>query len=228
MTDTKKKRGRPPGSKNKTQHNEAQRTNKTAVSRLKNEIWAIILFALGAFLAVSLQTEAAGQLGLFLSKLLKGCFGSIAYVLPYYLIIYGLLLFAKRTAHISGRSLFFLFLIFLMFTLLNSTRFLGPNTDYSFSFSFIGQMYTTGTELTTGGVFGMTVGYLLIKVIGMTGLWIFSIVMILISLMLVINTPVSQFFDNMKAKRHAKEWQMNKRRLLFKLKHQIQTCMLLR
>ncbi|MDD4565781.1 MAG: DNA translocase FtsK [Eubacteriales bacterium] len=205
MTETKKKRGRPPGSKNKTQNNETQQTNIVAVSRMKNEIWAIILFALGAFLAISMQSEAAGQLGLFLSKLLKGCFGSIAYVLPYYLIIYGLLLFAKRTAHISGRSLLFLLLIFLMFTLLNSTRYLGSDTGYSFSFSFIGQMYMTGTELTTGGLFGMTVGYLLIKVVGMTGLYIISIVVILISLMLVINTPVSQFFDNMKAKRQEKK-----------------------
>ncbi|MGI6748839.1 MAG: DNA translocase FtsK 4TM domain-containing protein [Anaerovoracaceae bacterium] len=204
MTETKKKRGRPPGSKNKTQNKETQRTNTATVSRMRNEIWAIILFALGAFLAISLQTEAAGQLGLFLSKLLKGCFGSIAYVLPYYLIIYGLLLFAKRTANISGRSLFFLLLIFLMFTLLNSTRYLEPDTDYSFSFSFIGQMYASGTELNSGGVFGMTVGYLLIKIVGITGLYIFSVVVILISLMLVINTPVSQFFDALKAKREAK------------------------
>lgn len=203
MTETKKKRGRPPGSKNKTQNKDIQQAN--TVSRLKNEIWAIVLFALGAFLAVSLQTEAAGQLGLFLSKLLKGCFGSIAYVLPYYLIIYGLLLFAKRTANISGRSLFFLLLIFLMFTLLNSTRYLGADTDFSFSFSFIGEMYASGTELKSGGVFGMTFGYLLKKIVGITGLYIFSIVVILISLMLVINTPVSQFFDALKAKREAKK-----------------------
>jgi predicted amidohydrolase len=39
----------------------------------------------------------------------------------------------------------------------------------------------------------------------MTGLYILSIVVILISALLVINTPVSQFFDNMKAKRQAKK-----------------------
>ena len=51
----------------------------------------------------------------------------------------------------------------------------------------------------------MAAGYLLIKVIGMTGLYILSIVVILISLLMVINTPISQFFDSMKAKRTAKK-----------------------
>jgi S-DNA-T family DNA segregation ATPase FtsK/SpoIIIE len=204
MVEEKKRRGRPPGSKNKSKvKNEPAKI--IAGSRLKDEIWAIVILALGTFLVVSLQTEAAGQFGIIISKLLKGSFGIIAYVLPYYLILYGLLLFAKRTAHISGRSVIFLFLIFLMLTLLNSARFLGPEAGYSFSAKFISEMFRLGTELKSGGAFGMTVGYLLVKVIGMTGLYILSIVVILISVMMVINTPISQFFDSMKAKRQAKK-----------------------
>lgn len=202
METKKKKPGRPPGSKNKVKE-EAQ-IKKAKVSRLKDEIWAIILFAVGTFLFVSLQTQAAGQFGSAISYLLKGCFGIVAYVLPYYLILYGILLFAKRTAHISSRSIIFLFIIFLVITIMNSTRFLGES-NYSFSLQFIGQMFKLGSELETGGAFGMVVGLLLIKTIGMTGLYIFSIVMIIISLMLVINTPVSQFLDNLKAKRELKK-----------------------
>ena len=206
MVDEKKRRGRPPGSKNKQTGKSAPvKTNSVAGSRLKDEIWAIIILAIGVFLVISLQTEAAGQLGLVISKLLKGCFGTIAFVLPYYLILYGFLLFMKRTAHISGRSIIFLFLIFLMMTLLNSARFLGPDSGYSFSFVFIKQMFLLGTALKTGGAFGMVVGYLLIKIIGITGLYILSIVVTLISIMLVINTPASQFFDNMKENRAAKK-----------------------
>ncbi|HVI39320.1 MAG TPA: DNA translocase FtsK 4TM domain-containing protein, partial [Anaerovoracaceae bacterium] len=204
MVEEKKRRGRPPGSKNKSRST-AVPPKSEAGSRLKDEIWAIAILAFGIFLVVSIQTEAAGQFGLVISKLLKGSFGMIAYVLPYYLLLYGLLLFAKRTAHISGRSVVFLFLIFLMLTLINSARYLGADSGYSFSLPFIGQMFQLGTELKTGGAFGMTVGYLLVKVIGMTGLYILSFVVILISVMLVINTPVSQFFDHMKAKRQAKK-----------------------
>ena len=211
MAEEKKRRGRPPGSKNKPKANKGTQQKRgsapaaVAGGRLRDEIWAIIILAIGAFLVVSLQTEAAGQFGLMISKLMKGLFGTIAYILPYYLILYGLLLFAKRTAHISGRSVFFLFLIFLMMTLLNSARFLGEGSQYSFSFQFIGQMFTQGAELKTGGAFGMTVGYLLVKIIGMTGLYILSIVVILISVMLVINTPVSQFFDALQERRQARK-----------------------
>jgi len=204
MVEEKKRRGRPPGTKNK-QKSKDETSKIQAGSKLKDEIWAIVILALGIFLVVSLQTEAAGQFGHIISRVLKGSFGFIAYVLPYYLILYGLLLFAKRTAHISGRSLIFLFLIFLMLTLINSARFLGADTSYTFSFQFIAQMFQLGTELKTGGAFGMTAGYLLVKVIGMTGLYILSIVVILISVMIVINTPVSQFFDTMKAKRAARK-----------------------
>ncbi|HYE68168.1 MAG TPA: DNA translocase FtsK [Anaerovoracaceae bacterium] len=208
MVDEKKKRGRPPGSKNKSTSKSVP-AKIEAGSRLKDEIWAIVILAIGTFLVVSLQTEAAGQFGHIISKLLKGSFGIIAYVLPYYLILYGLLLFAKRTAHISGRSVIFLFLIFLMVTLINSAKYLGADANYSFSFQFISQMFQLGTELKSGGAFGMTAGYLLVKVIGMIGLYILSIVVILISIMLVINTPVSQFFDSMKAKRQAKKLALN-------------------
>ncbi len=204
MVEEKKRRGRPPGSKNKPKGKpESMKTE--AGSRLKDEVWAIVILALGAFLVVSLQTEAAGQFGRIISGLLKGSFGIIAYVLPYYLIFYGLLLFLKRTAHISGRSLVFLLLIFLMLTLINSARYLGADAGYSFSFQFISQMYELGKELKSGGALGMAAGYLLVKVIGMIGLYILSIVVVLISVMMVINTPISQFFDGMKAKRQERK-----------------------
>ena len=101
MVEEKKKRGRPPGSKNKSKIKSApvQAKQTAAGSRLKDEIWAIIILAAGVFLVIALQTEAAGQFGHMISRLLKGCFGTIAFALPYYLILYGLLLFAKRTIH---------------------------------------------------------------------------------------------------------------------------------
>lgn len=204
MVEDKKRRGRPPGSKNKPKSkNEPAKVE--AGSRLKDEIWAIVILAFGTFLVVALQTNAAGQFGHIISGFLKGSFGAVAFILPYYLILYGLLLFAKRTAHISSRSVIFLFLIFLMLTLVNSARYLGADSNYSFSLQFMSQMYQLGTTLKSGGVFGMTAGYLLVKVIGMTGLYILSIVVVLVSVMMVINTPISQFFDSMKAKRQAKK-----------------------
>lgn len=202
MAEQKKKPGRPPGSKNKnsSQIPEKELENKQAKSRIKDEIWAIILMALGAFLVIALQTGAAGSFGKIISDLLKGLFAGIAYALPYYLIIYGILLFLKRAAHINGRSVLFLFLIFLSVTILNSARFLNAST-MTWNLNFLKSSFDNGVLMTGGGAFGMNLGFVLIKTIGLYGLYIFCVVVIAVSLLLVVNTPVSQFFDNWKMRR---------------------------
>jgi S-DNA-T family DNA segregation ATPase FtsK/SpoIIIE len=99
MAEQKRKPGRPKGSKNKATREklDAELAKKQAQSRLKNEIWAIVIMAVGAFLAISLHTQAAGELGRIISDLLKGLFAAVAYALPYYLILYGLMLFFRRS-----------------------------------------------------------------------------------------------------------------------------------
>lgn len=202
MGEQKRKPGRPKGSKNKAtaEQIEKEMAELKAKNRLKDEIWAIIIMAVGAFLVISLQTEAAGQFGRIISDLLKGLFANIAYVLPYYLIVYGILLFLKRAAHINGRSVIFLFLIFLMVTIINSARYLDKQS-LSWSLNLIKESFDSGVLLEGGGAFGMTIGLLLQKAIGISGLYIFCSVVILVSLLLVINTPVSQFIDKWRMKR---------------------------
>ncbi|MDD2215147.1 MAG: DNA translocase FtsK [Eubacteriales bacterium] len=202
MAEQTKKRGRPPGSKNnpKLADIEKQIEDDKRKNRLKDEIWAIVFMAIGIFLVISLQTEAAGQFGRIISDTLKGLFGSIAYILPYYLILYGILLFLKRTTHIDGKSAVLLLLIFLMATIINSARYL-ESASIPWTLAFIKETFNNGILLSGGGTFGMTFGLLLIKAIGKPGLYIFCSVIILISILLVVNTPVSQFIEDWKKKR---------------------------
>ncbi len=232
MAEEKKGRGRPPGTKNnqsKTTSSRNTSTKKTPTrkssasknsgkqnagagkkanmqsgSRLKDEIWAIVIIALGIFLVIALQTTAAGELGSVISMGLKGCFGIIALALPYYLILYGLLLFTKRTNHINGRSIFLLILILLMLTILNSARFLESQPSQSFALSYVSQWFFSGINLQSAGAFGMVTGYFFIDIIGKISMCIFAVVVILVSVLLIINTPVSQFIDQLKEKRALK------------------------
>ncbi|WP_051280191.1 FtsK/SpoIIIE family DNA translocase [Anaerovorax odorimutans] len=210
MAETKKKPGRPPGSKNKgssktksTAKAKEALLQKEKKNRMKDEIWSIVITAIGLFLVVALQTEAAGQLGHAIKTILMGTFGAVAYILPYYMIVYGFLLFTKRTVHIGSRSVVLVFLIFSMITILNSARYLGHG-ETALSVKYIIKMFDAGVAGDSGGVFGMFVGSLLIKIIGMTGLYILTIMAILISIMLVVNTPFSQFLDEIKAKKQLK------------------------
>ena len=84
-----------------------------AKAQLKDEILGIILVALGVFLIVALQTSAAGMVGVAISKALKGMFGFVAYFMPYYFIVYGVLLFLKKTIHIGIKSIIYLVIIYL-------------------------------------------------------------------------------------------------------------------
>lgn len=215
MTEEKKKPGRPAGSKNKTTSSKSKSTAKSKEAqlkreknkRIKDEIWSIVMIAIGAFLVVALQTKAAGQLGVGIKTLLMGTFGTIAFILPYYLFVYGFLLFTKRTVHIGSRSILLVLLIFGMMTLLNSSRFLADDST-ALSFSYLIKMFDAGVIKESGGAFGMFFGLILVKIIGMTGLYLFSIVTIIISVMLVINTPLSQFIDQAKEHRDMKKREM--------------------
>ena len=223
MAQAKKKPGRPPGSKNKTTKNTTTKSTKPAKSakttrkeakdaakadvkamqekrradqRVIDEIWGVIFIAIGIFLFAAVQFHAAGELGNTIGDVLKGVFGMIGLVVPWYLMAFGAMTFANKTVHISAYSVSLCFLILLMMCLLNSGRFIDEaNLVYTF-----GEFYEKGVTLENGGFFGMTVGTFLVKLIGMVGLYIFSVVTIIISLLLLINTPVSRGIEAIKNK----------------------------
>ena len=227
MAEGKRKPGRPPGSKNNTGNKngssgksasassaakksasgsskaagskggDSQKPVKTE-SRVRDEICSLIIMSLSVFLIIAMQTGTAGSFGEALSAFLKGSFGIIGYLLPYYLLLYGIMLFAKRTAHIGGRSIAFLIIIFLMAVLLNAVRYIEPES-FKITLEELKLVYEAGSE--SGGLFGMFVGGAIVQAIGKPGLCIFSVVMSIISILLVVDTPISQFLDNAKAKR---------------------------
>ena len=200
MAETKRGPGRPPGSKNK---NKTSKTNtskakekaqeiqakKKADKRVIDEIWAIIAIAIGAFLAVATFTQGAGKVGEAIGLALKGVFGLMGYVLPFYLIIFGVLLFARKTSHFSIQTIIYLFVILLMLATMNSIRFVDQD-KLELSWQIMQGFYASGVKLTSGGFLGMILATLLVKGFGVAGCWIFTLVLTFICLLLLINTPV--------------------------------------
>lgn len=218
MAEEKKKPGRPPGSKNKTSGakkstknstknstaKKSVQTKNTTGSRVKDEIWAIIIIAVGIFFAVSIQTKAAGELGEVIRDFFLGCFGQVAIVLPYYLIFYGFLLLLKKTTHINKRSASLLVVMFLMFSIVFSERYIDIN-QISFAYiDFLG-WFEAGIKMANGGTIGMFLALIVIVAVGKTGLYIFATLVIIVCLMIIINTPISQFIENYKIKKQAKK-----------------------
>ena len=167
---------------------------------IKDEIVAIVLVAVGVFFIVAFQTEAAGSVGLSLSHFFKGLFGFAAYILPYYFILYGVLLFMRKTIRVGVKSAVLLLIIFLMISLINSARFID-DIVLNQRFWNVAVYYNNGMALDDGGAFGMMAGKMIVKLIGVPGLYIFAIVVIMICLLLIMNTPVSRFFERAKERR---------------------------
>lgn len=210
MAETKRGPGRPPGSKNKKSNTKAStskakekameiQAKKKADRRVIDEIWAIITIAIGAFLAVATFTQGAGKVGEAIGLALKGVFGHMAYVLPFYLIIFGVLLFARKTSHFSIKTIVYLFVILFMMATMNSTRFVDT-ADLTLSWQIMQGFYAGGEKLLSGGFLGMILATLLIKWFGVAGCWIFTLVLTFICLLLLINTPVSRFFEKISDK----------------------------
>lgn len=233
MAQKKKGPGRPPGSKNKTtskSNSKSKGNNKKntkssgaggaradaaarraqeleargdAKAMIRDEILGIIIIALGAFLIIALQTKYAGAAGSGISDGLKGCFGFAAFILPYYFIIYGILLFTGKTIHIGIKSILLLFVVFLMIALINAGRYMDPKAGLD-NFHGVVESFKEGIALDGGGLFGMSLGSLLVSWIGVPGLYILTFVIIFICLLLLINTPVSRFFEGIQRTRRRK------------------------
>ncbi len=176
---------------------EAEKLHRS--KRLKDEIFAVGIIAFGVLVVLSLHTELIGAFGTFTASVLFGIFGRVAYVLAYFLILWGILIFLNKTSYISTRTLICALFFFISICLINAALVGGLEED--FSFKLIAEAYKSGRE--AAGVFGAVTGNLLYKLTGPVGIWIIGICGILITLMFIIDTPISVFFDNLKIKRAA-------------------------
>lgn len=197
MFMTKKKRavGKTAGTGNKKTTSAGERHS------IKDEIAAIILAALGVFMAVAVQTKFAGPVGDAVGLFLKGLFGFGAYFLPYLLIIYAIFMFTKVTPRFRVKTIVLVFIFFLMIDLINAARYVK---EMKYGILGIGEVYAQGGELLNGGVFGMYVGSGIYRLVGLPGLYIFAIVVGLICLLLLFNTPIAEFFEKAKARKAAR------------------------
>ncbi len=167
--------------------------------RLHDEIWAIVIIALGVLVVLSLHTNLIGALGAVTKAVMFGIFGRVAYVLAYFLILYGILIFLNKTSYLTLRSLLCLLALFICICMLNAS--LDENLGTELSGGLIREAYKAETMQI--GVFGAVCGTLLNKLAGLVGMRIISICGIVITLMFIIDTPISVFFDNLKIKRDA-------------------------
>ncbi|MBR2546905.1 MAG: DNA translocase FtsK 4TM domain-containing protein [Eubacterium sp.] len=199
-TEKKKGPGRPKGSKNKSSSKSSNSKRKEieeiqrkreSTARLTDIIWGICYIALGALVFFAVQFHAAGEAGNIAGDMLKGMFGLLGLILPWYLIILGILMITRVFMHFSAKTLIISFILLCLLCLLNSGRFIDSE---NITFDMV-QFYQDGITLDSGGFIGMTLGSVIVKFLGKSGLYIISAAGICISLLLILNTPMSKWLE---------------------------------
>ena len=218
---TKRGPGRPPGSKNKPKNTSpgtsssrtsysGNPTKQEVLAEIKRRsdrdkrnndvIWSITMIAIALFLFFTVVMDTTGSFGMTVHDICNGLFGKMAYVLPFLVLIFALLLLAGKLSHINTRTAVFSLLIFINMCVINSYRFIDPK-DIRFGFRDIVDFYIYGVDGKKGGVIGMEIGSILAKLFGMPGLLIISITILIISIFMVANSPISRLAGKVGIKR---------------------------
>lgn len=172
-----------------------QKENVTT-NKLLYEVWGFVLIAVGIFLFAALVFNAGGIVGENIALLLKGCFGILALTLPLLIFISGIILIIKKTRNIAIKTIVLFFVIFLLFSLLNSGRFIEPNnTKYTLL-----DYYDLSKTYDSGGLIPMAIAGVIVSVLGKVGLYIFSIVGVIIAVLFLRNKPLSSSFSSIEDK----------------------------
>lgn len=163
-----------------------------ANNKLIYEVWGFVLIAIGIFVFAALVFDAGGIVGENIALFFNGCFGVLALTLPFFILISGIILIIKQTRNFATKTIVLLFVIFLLFSLLNSGRFVeADNTKYS-----LVDYYELSKNYESGGLIPMAIASFIVSILGKVGLYIFSIVGVIISILLLRNKPLSSSFSN--------------------------------
>ena len=174
--------------------------------KVRDEIIAVIFIAIGLFLLISMFTSTTGAIGAAVKAFMGGLLGWVAYILPFFLIVYGVLVFAQKTSLVTTKSAIAIvaLIVLLSCVIANFKAPLKGMEPYDFSMS-IKDIFAMGTD--GGGIIGVYVGGFIKNLIGSIGLYIVGAAGVIIALLLILNTPLSVLLDNARMHRQARREQ---------------------
>ena len=176
---------------------ERQVSREGMISRI---MLGIVFIALAAFLIVSIYTVYAGKIGAGISVGVLGLFGFMGYILPFYFIVFSLLLFINRAGEL-GKMLTVIMIIvfFILASGTYSIHYIGSVDSVKFGLPWLKDAFSQGTMGLGGGLMGMTVAFILMKLIGVAGAYIATIASMLICLLLTLNKPFEWMLSKFRA-----------------------------
>ncbi len=162
----------------------------------------LVTIFIGIFLLYSLNSSSMGLIGSMMQTLFKGLFGSLSIVIPFIVILTGILGFFEGNEYIyrlKNTKAYYIGIIFIFvfYGLLNSRNL---PVDSPLNSEMLKPVMEMGVNGKGPGLIATTIIYYISKVFGITGGWMISIFALVIVLLFTFNISVKDLILNIKAK----------------------------
>lgn len=158
----------------------------TIMKQFNHEIRGVFYIAVGLILIFGLQSNNAGKVGEWLKYLLTGLFSNAALLLPYITILCGILTFSNTSFWKNRKSTLFFGIVFLGIIIVQALEDIHFFTEAyeNLNIEMLKASFLLGTEGFGGGLLGVFLSFIMVKLIGIAGTYIIVVSMLLISFML--------------------------------------------
>lgn len=168
------------------------------VDEKKGDVKAVLYIAIGILLAFSTYTDLAGVLSVISRKTMYNIFGVIVYLIPVYLMYFGIdTIRSKGTIKYSRRffSITVLAVVIWLFCSTMSIQFVSGSAYNNEGFlEMIKKMHFSNNYSLHGGFFGFLITYPLSKLVGYIGSYILYSTLFLIGMILLMDITLYDIY----------------------------------
>lgn len=158
----------------------------------------LVTIFVGIFLLYSLNSSSMGLVGNFMQNMFKGLFGGLSLVIPFIIIIFGILGFFEGNEYVyrlKNSKVYYIAIafIFVFYGLLNARTI---PVDAPFKSTMIKDVMDMGVNGTGTGLITSTIAYYIRAIFGITGGWLISIFALIICVMYTFNISIKDIISS--------------------------------
>jgi DNA segregation ATPase FtsK/SpoIIIE, S-DNA-T family len=178
--------------------NVKKQRNTLKSQKLLFEIYGILIISFSVLLLISVYNSSTGILGNIISTAAKGLCGLGAYIIPFFILLIGIGLIVKQDKITLKLKFYALISLFIFLLILVE---ISKSSDMNIT-GFINKVknaYTNGSIGIGGGAIGEILAYPIIKLLGITGAYLFSCTFIAINILIITNASIYKILLSIKA-----------------------------
>ena len=160
----------------------------------------LVTIFIGIFLLYSLNSGSMGLIGNLMQSLFKGLFGKLSVIVPFIVIVKGILGFLDKNEYIyrlKNNNMFYVAILFI-FIFYGLTNLDNLPIDSPLNPEMLKPIMEMGIDGTGCGLVSTTITYYMIQIFGITGGWLISIFALIISVMFTFNVSLKDIIVSLK------------------------------